>query len=274
MMQFQRILHGFLISIDLCRNGLKNIIAIYFLLASSLLLFGCQKEEKVHLTVSAAASMTDAMKEISKEYQKLHPEVSLSFNFGSSGVLKQQIKQGAPVDVFMAADEKHVEALIEEGSIKKEDFKKLVSNELMLVASPSHKVKTLREIQRLQRISIGTPETVPAGRYAKEVLENEHMWEELKSKMIFAKDVKHVLSLVESGNVDAGFVYKSDLVSIKKELETVPIDHHLYSKILYSGGVIKHSFQYEEAKRFLEFLTTDAARHIFRKHGFTDVGRE
>ena len=176
-----------------------------------------ESKEKVELTISAAASLKDAMDVIQHTYQEEHPEVELKLNFGGSGSLQQQISQGAPVDLFFSAAEDKFDQLVEEGNIAKEDGVDLLGNELVLVV-PKEEQSSITSFQDLakediDKISIGTPESVPAGQYAKESLEKMDVWKNVESKVVYAKDVRQVLSYVETGNVECGNCIQNRCVS-------------------------------------------------------------
>ena len=150
-----------------------------------------ESKENVELTISAAASLKDAMDVIQNTYQEEHPEVELKFNFGGSGSLQQQISQGAPVDLFFSAAEDKFDLLVDSGEIAKEDGVDLLGNELVLVVpkeeQSNYKVSKILQKKRVDKISIGTPESVPAGQYAKESLEKMDIWKDVESKVVYAK---------------------------------------------------------------------------------------
>lgn len=228
--------------------------------------------ENIELTISAAASLKDSMDVIQHTYQEEHPEVTLKFNFGASGSLQQQISQGAPVDLFFSAAEDKFDLLVEEGIIANEDGLDLLGNELVLVVPKEEQsIKGFEDLAKAEvdKISIGTPETVPAGKYAKESFEKQGIWEEIESKVVYAKDVRQVLSYVETGNVKAGIVYKTDaLVSDKVEI-VASANPATHTPIIYPVGIIKASKQYEAAKEFYEYLQSDDALKVFEEYGFT-----
>lgn len=231
-----------------------------------------ESKENVELTISAAASLKDAMDVIQHTYQEEHPEVKLKFNFGASGSLQQQISQGAPVDLFFSSAEDKFDLLVEEGTIAKEDGLDLLGNELVLVVpKEDQSIKGFEDLVKAEvdKISIGTPETVPAGTYAKESLEKTNLWKDVESKVVYAKDVRQVLSYVETGNVEAGIVYKTDaLVSNKVEI-VASADPATHTPIIYPVGIINDSKHYEAAKEFYKYLKNDDALKVFEKYGFT-----
>ena len=211
-----------------------------------------ESKEKVELTISAAASLKDAMEIIQSTYQEEHPEVTLKFNFGGSGSLQQQISQGAPADLFFSAAEDKFDVLVKQGNITKEDGVDLLGNSLVLVVpKEDQSIKGFDDLAKaeIDKISIGTPETVPAGKYAKESLEKTDMWKDVESKVVYAKDVRQVLSYVETGNVSAGIVYKTDALVSDKVNIVATADSETHTPIVYPVGIIKDSKNYEEATK-------------------------
>ncbi|OZU87433.1 molybdate ABC transporter substrate-binding protein [Virgibacillus indicus] len=230
-----------------------------------------ESSENVELTISAAASLKDAMDEIQNNYVKEHSEVALRINFGGSGSLKQQIYQGAPVDLFLSAAEDKFAELVDEGMIEGKDSADLLGNELVLIVPSESDITNFQDLEttEVNTISIGTPETVPAGEYARESLENIGIWENVKPKTVYAKDVRQVLSYVETGNVDAGIVYKTDALISDKVKIAATADPNTYTSITYPIGIIKDSEHYEAASDFYSYLQSDAARQVFEEYGFT-----
>ncbi len=231
-----------------------------------------ENKEKVKLTISAAASLKDAMDVIKHNYQEEHPEVELKFNFGGSGSLQQQISQGAPVDLFFSAAEDKFDKLVKEGNIAKEDGIDLLGNELVLVI-PSEEQSNISNFHNLtkeevHKISIGIPESVPAGEYAKESLEKMGIWKKVESKVVYAKDVRQVLSYVETGNVSAGIVYQTDALVSDQVNIVETADPETHAPIIYPVGIIKDSKHYEEAKDFYNYIQSEKALKVFKDYGF------
>ncbi|MEI2358540.1 molybdate ABC transporter substrate-binding protein [Mesobacillus zeae] len=232
-----------------------------------------QDKEKVELTVSAAASLQDALNEINSNFETDNPNIKVNFNYGGSGGLQQQISQGAPVDLFFSAAEDKFEVLKKEGRIEKDKAVNLVENELVLVVPKKSNsgIKTFDDLVKAKRIAIGTPESVPAGQYAKETLEYLNIWGKLEEKVIPAKDVRQVLTYVETNNVDAGIVYKTDAqVSSKVEMvATAKKEYH--QPIIYPVGVVKTSTHQKEAALFYDYLKSEESLKILEKFGFKRV---
>lgn len=226
--------------------------------------------EEVELTVSAAASLQDALQEITESFESDHPEISVNYNFGASGSLQQQISQGAPVDLFFSAAEDKFEQLVEEGLIDEEDGIDLVGNEIVLVVANDSDlgIESFEDLDKAGQISIGTPESVPAGTYAKESLENINVWNDIEDKVVYANDVRQVLTYVETGNVDAGIVYKTDAL-ISSDVEIVAAaDEDSHGAIIYPLGIINTSSHSEEAETYYNYLQTDESISILEDYGF------
>ncbi|HEY9247382.1 MAG TPA: molybdate ABC transporter substrate-binding protein, partial [Candidatus Methanoperedens sp.] len=189
-----------------------SLLAVFLIAAMIAAVSGCLSEKSINnqpveITVSAASSLSDAFKDLGTKFQKNHPDVTVNFNFGASGILQKQIEQGAPVDIFASASQLEIESLDGKGLIIKDTRTNFTRNKLVIIA-PSK--LTIEELKSLNKIAICDPKTAPAGRYAQEFLENAGLYETLKPKLIFAENVRQALDYVERKEVDAGFVYFSD----------------------------------------------------------------
>lgn len=246
-----------------------------------LVMSGCSSNEgskkqnagsvKVELTISAAASLQDAINEIKTAYEKENANVKINLNLGASGALQQQISQGAPVDLFFSAAEDKFEKLKDEKLIEKGI--NLIGNEIVLVVpkESNQSINEFEDLPKVKKIAIGTPETVPAGQYGKETLENIGIWKDSEENLVYAKDVRQVLTYVETENVDAGIVYKTDALTSEKIKITATATEDTHTPINYPVGVIKESSHLEEANKFYEYLQTKEAMEIFVKYGFADI---
>ncbi len=233
--------------------------------------------QSVELTVSAAASMQDAIKEVGEVYQKEKPNTTITYNFGSSGTLTQQIKQGAPVDIFISANEKFINELNKENLLLPETRKNLLKNDVVLIVPNKANIVNISNFQQLtnsniKRFSIGEPESVPAGEYAKQVLTSLKIYDQLKPKTVFAKDVRQVLSYVELGNVDAGIVYATDAKISNKVKIVATASENTHKPIIYPVAAIKRTQNPQAAKEFIQFLNGDRAKDTFKKYGFKIAG--
>lgn len=231
-----------------------------------------EQDSNIELTISAAASLKDSMDVIQQNYEEEHPKTRLRFNFGGSGSLQQQISQGAPVDLFLSAAEDKFDGLVEDGMIANEDGVVLLENELVLVVPKETQfIQSFGDLAKAEvgRISIGTPETVPAGKYAKESLEQMDIWQSVESKVVYAKDVRQVLSYVETGNVDAGIVYRTDALISENVKVVTSADTKTHTPIIYPLGIIKDSKDFEAAKDFYDYLQSEKSIKVFEEFGFT-----
>ncbi|HHY27653.1 MAG TPA: molybdate ABC transporter substrate-binding protein [Desulfitobacterium dehalogenans] len=227
--------------------------------------------KQTELIVSAAASLKNALDEIQKDYAAKGPNVKLTFNMGASGTLQQQIEQGAPADLFISAGKSQVDALLEKNLMDKDSVVNLLGNDLVLVVGANDtNVTSIQDLPKesVQKIGIGTPESVPAGKYAKEAFTSLKLWDTLEPKFVMAKDVTQVLNYVETGNAEAGVVYKSDAQGSTKVkvVEAFPADSH--KAITYPAGIVSATKEKEAAEAFLTYLKGSDAQDIFAKYGF------
>jgi molybdate transport system substrate-binding protein len=222
------------------------------------------------ILVAAAASLTDVLKEISNGYQSKSKN-TVKFNFGPSSGLARQIEEGAPADMFFSADEAQMDALEKNGRLEPGTRKNLLSNQLVIIvpsdsklaiASPKDLLKS-----EVKRIALAEP-PVPVGAYSSKYLEAEGLWDKIKPKVVPVQDVRATLASVESGNVEAGFVYKTDAAVSKKVkiVYEVPIDKG--PKIVYPVAIVKESKRKDTARDFLNYVQTPASKELFKKYGF------
>ncbi|MRN51571.1 molybdate ABC transporter substrate-binding protein [Paenibacillus sp. LC-T2] len=226
--------------------------------------------KKTEIIVSAAASLQDSLDKIAVLYEKQHPDIDLVFNYGASGTLQKQIEQGAPADLFFSAGDKQMNALVDAGLIA--DHKMLLKNQLVLVvpSESKSKITTITQLtdKTFKKVAVGQPESVPAGQYAQQSLTTKKVWDTLQSKLIFAKDVRAVLSYVETGNADAGFVYKTDALTSNKVKIALTIGSYAHKAINYPAGVVKDTKNLSAAKAFYSYVQTKTASDIFTSYGF------
>ena len=229
-------------------------------------------ETSKELTVSAAASLTDAMEDIKELYRQQQPKTNITYNFASSGSLQQQIEQGAPVDVFVSAASKQMNELEAKQILKNDTRKNLLENRVVLVVpADAENISDFQDLtnDRIEKIAIGEPDSVPVGEYAKEVLSSLNIFEQLEPKMIFAKSVLQVLTYVETGNVDAGIVYATDAKKSDRVKVVAVAPEASHSPVIYPVAVIKEAQNPDAGDNFAEFLSSRPAGDIFEKHGFT-----
>lgn len=223
------------------------------------------------LTVSAASSLSDSFRAIARAYQQAHPDHRVALNFAASGVLLQQIARGAPVDVVAMADLETMALAQRVGLIDPATRHTFASNTLWLVL-PAHATQRPRSLAALaaaplQRVAIGNPDSVPAGRYARRALQHAGLWTALEARMITTQNVRQSLNYVVRGEVDAGFVYASDLHSSSTRLRQafqVPVPGGIH----YPLAVVKNSRNPEQARHFIAFVRSEQGQAILRAHGF------
>jgi len=223
------------------------------------------------ITVSAAASTKDVLTQLAKGFQPSEPDAKVNFNFGSSGTLRAQIEAGAPVDVFIAADDANMNALQKAGEILPKTRVVLARNRLVLVVPSDSKlrIRSFRDLQRadITRVAIGAP-TVPAGARAQEVFEHLGFWPRVQAKAVRGKDVREVLAQVEAGNVEAGVVYATDAATTKRVRVVAIAPSSLHKPIRYPAAVLKTSRNPPLSGRFLAYISSRKARATWRAAGF------
>lgn len=227
----------------------------------------------VTLTVSAAASLKDVMQDIQSTYSQEQPQTNISYNFASSGSLQQQIEQGAPVDVFVSAARKQMNALEQKNLLLAGTRKDLLGNEVVLITSGNAKILGFADLKRdqVKQVAIAEPKSVPAGQYGQEVLTTLNLFDTLRPKLVFAKDVRQVLSYVETGNVDAGIVYATDAKTSQKVKIVATAPKNSHSPIAYPVAILQDSKQPDAAKKFVDFLSSDQAQATFKQAGFITI---
>ncbi|CAN1211286.1 Molybdate ABC transporter substrate-binding protein [Tumidithrix helvetica PCC 7403] len=230
--------------------------------------------KNVQLTVSAAASLKEALGEINPLYSTSKSNVAVRTNFGSSGDLLQQIANGAPVDVFISAAAKQMDELQKSNLILTNTRRDLLSNRLVLIV-PANKndASDLKDLTNanIERIAIGDPRSVPAGQYAEQALKKLEIWQSVESKFVLGNNVRQVLQFVESGNAQAGIVYATDAKTSTKVKVVQTIEAKLHKPIVYPIAVLQKSPNQPSAKSYLEFLSSALAKHIFEKYGFSTL---
>lgn len=226
------------------------------------------------ILVSAAASLTDVFTEMGKTYETRNPGVTVRFNFAASGPLLLQIAQGAPADVFASADQKTMDTAAGKGLVIPDSRRDFAGNRLALITPAGSKpVGSLADLRGLSRIAVGNPESVPAGRYTKALLEKEGLWQDVEKKLIPGVTVRQVLDYVARGEVDAGFVFATDAITggnrIVQAMELKPP-----TLVTYPIAVVKGSGKAGAAESFISFVLSPDGKAILARHGFLVDGLE
>lgn len=228
--------------------------------------------EMIEITAAAAASLTDVTKELTTEFYKKNPNVTIVFTYGSSGALQTQIEEGAPVDIFMPASNKQMIELKEKNMIAENTDKELLINELVLIV-PNDSTLNINSFEdcatdKIKMIAFGDPKTTPAGQYAEELFTNLNIWDKVSEKTNFASDVRQVLSWIEASEADCGIVFKTDaMISDKVKVVAAP-PKEFNRPAIYPVGIVSSTKQMETAQVFEDFLFSDEAKVIFEKFGF------
>lgn len=224
------------------------------------------------ITVSAAASLTNAMTEIRAAFEKSHPGVTVSTNFAASNPLLQQMREGAPVDVFASADQATMDKAQQENLIDPATRRNFVSNSLVLIvpAGGVSPVKGVSDLEKARRLAVGNPDSVPAGRYARDSLTSLGKWEALQPAFIMGESVRQVLDYVSRGEVDAGFVYATDafVAGDKVDIVATMTGHE---PVLYPVAVTASAGDKQLAGSFEDFLFSAEGMAILRKFGFSEA---
>jgi len=221
------------------------------------------------VNVFAAVSLTDALKEMAPAYEKVTGD-RLVFNLGGSNMLARLIREGAPADVFLSADDAQMDGLEKAGLLVPGSRHALLSNTLVIVVASEGgaKVASPRDLLSLRSLALAEPKSVPAGVYAKQVLEKLGLWEALAPRVIPTENVRACLAAVEAGNADAGFVYRTDALISKKVRIAWTVPAADSPDISYPVAVLKDAPHAEAAKRFAAYLASGPARAAFVRYGF------
>jgi molybdate transport system substrate-binding protein len=252
------------VRISTCRRLLAGAAAL-------LVGFSVNAAQAAELIVSAAASLTNAFRDIGKGWEAANPGNTVVFNFAASDVLLAQISKGAPADIFASADQDAMDKAVAQNVIITGTRRDFVRNRLVLIV-PSDSKLTVSGLAALsavevKRIAIGNPASVPVGRYTKGVLEKAGIWASLEPKYVNAASVRQALDYVARGETDAGFVYSTD-AAIMKDKVKVSAEVPTEKPILYPIAVVKDSKNAALAQGFLQYLTTDAAQATLTNYGF------
>jgi molybdate transport system substrate-binding protein len=254
-----------------CRDAGSNICSVLILCLLVMTLGGCHDNSRVSLTISAAASLQEAIGEVETVYRFGHTTVDFRNNFGSSGTLAREVEQGAPVDIFISAAAKPMDDLQGKGLIATGTRVNLLRNSLVLIAPLDSKLQGFAGLSdaSTRLIAVGDPASVPAGQYAQQTLNALHLYDEVKGKLVLGKDVRQVLTYIETGDADAGFVYATDAQISRRVRVVAIVPESAHEPIVYPAAVVKTSENQDAARSFVEFLGSSEAKAIFTKHGYT-----
>jgi len=223
------------------------------------------------MTLSVAASLQDVIVEVEADYQREHGAVDFRNNFGSSGTLAREIEEGAPVDAFLSAGAKPMDDLEAKGLLAPSTRINLLRNSLVLIAPSDSKLAGFDGLAAsgVRLVALGDPASVPAGNYGKQTLTSLRLYDKLRSKIVLGKDVRQVLTYVETGNADAGLVYGTDALISTKVRVVAAAPESSHDPIVYPLAIVAGSRNQADVRAFLAYLGSPAAKAVFLKHGFT-----
>ena len=225
------------------------------------------------LTLSVAISMKEAIETVGRSFGRSRPGLTLRYNLGASGDLQKQIEAGAPIDVFVSAATRQMDELEQKGLILP-DTRRAFARNVLVVVKPAGSGRDLTAVTdlldpRVTRVAIGNPKTVPAGQYAQESLRAVGVWERLGPKLVFGENVRQVLEYVARGEVDAGFVYATDVPAAGPRVRTAfRPGEDTYPPVVYPVVVVAGSRQVALARAFVDLLTGAEGQAVLRRLGF------
>lgn len=247
------------------KSSLKNLLAAAVIVASG-------SAFSAEVTVSAAASLTNAFKEIAVNFETAHPEHTVLLNFAGSGELLQQIAKGAPVDVFASADQVTMDKAQEQGLLTAGSRKDFVQNTVVVITPANSKLELneLTDLQQdaLQRLAVSNPESVPVGRYSKQALVTHELWDALADKLINTQNVRQSLDYVARDEVDAGFVYATDAAIMADKVKvqfTVPLE----TVVSYPIAITTEGGSKDLSQQFIDYTFNDESQAVLNKYGFS-----
>lgn len=221
------------------------------------------------LLVSAAISLKEALADIAVQFQK-DENCAVTFNYASTGELAAQLKNGAPVDVFISASPELIDQLSQQHIVESSTVSEIARNKLVMISSPKKNFHVPSDLEKAETISIGNPQTVPAGTYAAQALRSYKLYNELlaKKKLVFAENARQVLTYVEQGDADAGIVYNTDaqLCSGCKIFFEIP--KSATGSVVYKAGIVSDSKTHSLAVKFMSKLQSSSAKEILKRKGF------
>lgn len=252
---------------------LSYIFTLFIFLTTFLFSTGISFAEEKKLTVAGAADLTFAMKEIAAEFEK-DTGAKVVLSMGSTGMLAKQIREGAPFDVFFAADQKFIEGIKNDGIILPESVEVYAQGRIVLAVNKNSGLKAtdLKDLlnPEIKRIAIANPEHAPYGKAAMEALQKLGIWEAVKTKLVYGENIRQTLQYIQTGNAPVGVVALS-VVNVP-EITYTPIEQTLHNPIIQATGVVHSSKMPDLAKDFIKFVNGKKGRPIMKKYGFLMPG--
>lgn len=239
--------------------------------ASAVLALSCGLAQAGEVTISAASSLANVFQDIARSYETEYVDARVMLNFGGSGGLLQQIAKGAPVDVFASADQETMDIAAMQNLLAADTRQDFARNTLVLIVPSDSPIRLgqLADLQQssVERVAMGNPASVPAGRYSRQALTAANLWDNLQDKVINTQSVRQSLDYVARGEVAAALVYATDARLMKDKVKlafTVPLE----ADISYPIAQVRDSANSDEAKRFINYLQSPVGQDILARHGF------
>lgn len=243
----------------------KLLLAFFFVAALAFVGTNAMAEE---MTVSAAASLKNAFGEMKAAFEAANKGMAVHTNFAASNPLLKQIVEGAPVDVFASADETTMDKAADAKVVDTKSRKTFAKNDLVLIV-PKNGIKfnNINELKKVDKIAIGNPDSVPAGRYAREALTSAKLWESLQAKYILGTNVRQVLDYVARGEVEAGIVYGTDAKQFADKVDVALICTG-HTPVTYPIAVANTGNNAKAGQKFVDFVLSIQGQEILAKYGF------
>lgn len=245
---------------------MKQIVRMALFLSCLLLLATPVLAADINLSV--AASLKDAINELSDSFARKHPGVKFLKNYGASGALAKQIENGAPADLFISANLEWMDYLKGKNLVDASGIGTFAYNTLVFAGTRGH-VASMKDLAGLEKIAIGSPKSVPAGEYAMEAFKKAGIDRQLEKKLVMAKDVRACLLYAERGEVDGAFVYKTDALLAKQAKIRFTVPQELYPRVTYPMALTVAGKKNGDAVAFIAFLRSDEARGVLTRYGFS-----
>lgn len=254
-------------------NARRRILAHVVVILAFFGVFSCSRSSSAEheALLAVAASLRVAMPDLVKAYAAKHPGVTIVPSYGSSGELEKQVEGGAPIDGVLFASANPVDSLIKAGRVEATTRVVIATNQLVLIGPKGAKPLTFDGLASLgpdQKLAIGDPGAVPAGQYAREVLEKKGVYGGLQGRIVLGNDVAAVLAYARRGEVAAAIVYRTDMLGIADValLDEAKGDWAPRAEVVI--GIVKGSKGEAGARSFFAFLASEEARAILSEHGF------
>ena len=252
-------------------NWMRSAMAVLIMLATAVA--GAEAQE---MTLSVAVSLKEAIEDLGKSFAASRPGLTLRYNFGASGDLQKQIEAGAPIDLFLSAAQRQMDELEKKNLIVTASRRSFARNVLTVIKPADSRIDVSKPADladaRVKRIVIGNPKTVPVGQYAEESLKALGLWEQVQPKLVLAENVRQALDYVARGEVDAGFVYTTDVaVRAQGVKETFRPAEDTYRPVVYPAAIVAASKQQALAQAFIDLLIGAQGQTVLARLGFQPV---